>query len=500
MTSADQAVGAPERLHPLFLLTGLGRGLRQMVGGYAAIGYLAATGNLRTAVIMFLAIAVLMVVGVFLTWRRFEYRVGANEIRIDSGILSRTHRSIPFDRIQDVDISQGPVARLLGLARVKFETGGSAGADKDDGALIAIALDRAEALQRQVRARRGPAADLTAAAAPAVAAPLFAMDLRRVLLAGLFNFSLAVIAGLFGATQTVGDALGFDVFKRRFWRDLLDAGSPIADLILAHQLIAALAGTVLLIATGVATGVGRTVLRDYRFRLDRTATSLRRRRGLLTLTDVALPVARVQAAIIGSGPLRDRFGWSDLKLQSLARDEGGKGDYLVAPLARESEIDAIMAEAGWRPVDRSVEWQRVSPAYAWGFTVPVALLLVPAMFALLVMPWIGLPALAAIAGLIATRWLGWRRYRYAIDRDRLLVRSGWWKRRTVILPFASIQSIDLTDSIISRRYGCADLAIGVASGGGYSGHGVPALPRATAQALRALLLTPFDESARRAGA
>jgi pimeloyl-ACP methyl ester carboxylesterase len=29
-------------------------------------------------------------------------RIGADEIRIDSGIVSRTHRSIPFDRIQDV--------------------------------------------------------------------------------------------------------------------------------------------------------------------------------------------------------------------------------------------------------------------------------------------------------------------------------------------------------------------------------------------------------------
>ena len=68
------------------------------------------------------------------------------------------------------------------------------------------------------------------------------MDGRRVLLAGLFNFSLAVFAGLFGATQTFGDVAGFDFFTRRFWREALDAGSPIADCILAHQIVAALAG------------------------------------------------------------------------------------------------------------------------------------------------------------------------------------------------------------------------------------------------------------------
>ena len=492
MNAPDLAVGVPERLHPLYLATGLGRGLRQMIGGYAAIGYLAATGSWRTALLLLLAIAVFLVVGVFLHWRRFEFRVGANEIRIDSGIFNRNHRSIPFDRIQDVDISQGPVARLLGLARVKFETGGSAEAKDDDGALAAIALQRAEALRDQVRARRAAAADTVALSdETAEAAPLFAMDLRRVLLAGFFNFSLAVIAGLFGATQTLGDVAGLDFFKRRFWRDALEAGSPLADLILAHQIIAVIAGTVTLGALGLATGVGRTLLRDYRFRLDRTATGLRRRRGLLTLTDVALPIARVQAAIVGSGPLRDRFGWRELKLQSLAKDEGSKGDHVVAPLARDAEIAEIVDQLGWRPIDESVAWQRVSPTHAWAYSALVALLLIPALIEMTIEPLIGLAASAVVIAAIATRWLAWRRYRYALDGERLLVRSGWWKRRLLILPCASIQSVDVTESVVSRRLGTASLRIGIASGRGYSAHAIPALDRATAHALRDDLLSPF---------
>jgi putative membrane protein len=308
------------------------------------------------------------------------------------------------------------------------------------------------------------------------------MDLRRVLLAGMFNFSLAILAGLFGATQTLGDVAGLDFFARRFWRQALDAGSPIADLILAHQVMAAVAGSLMLIAIGLAAGVGQTLLREYRFRLDRTRTGLRRRRGLLTLTDVTLPIARVQSAIIGSGPVREHFGWSDLKLQSLANDEGSKGDYMVAPLARREEIETILTNIQWRPVAESVEWHRISPAYAWVFTFAVSLLLVPLFIQSLVFPWIGAVGLIIIAAAIATRWLAWRRFRYALDGDRLLVRSGWWKRRLIILPIASIQSVDVTESIISRRFGSAALAIGVASGGGFSSHGIPAVPRDAARA------------------
>ena len=116
-----------------------------MAGGYAVIGYLAVSGRMQTALIGAVLLILFMAAGLFLYWRRFEYRVGENEIRIDSGILNRTHRSIPFGRIQDVDITQGPVARLLGLARVKFETGGSAG--EEEGVLQAILLERAQELR-----------------------------------------------------------------------------------------------------------------------------------------------------------------------------------------------------------------------------------------------------------------------------------------------------------------------------------------------------------------
>ena len=123
----DRAVGPPERLHPLFLVTGLGRSLRGLAGGYAAIGYLAVSGRARMAIIGAVLLLAGLAASVLLHWLRFSFRIGDSEIRIDSGIISRTHRSIPFDRVQDVDISQGLLGRLFGIARVKFETGGATG-------------------------------------------------------------------------------------------------------------------------------------------------------------------------------------------------------------------------------------------------------------------------------------------------------------------------------------------------------------------------------------
>jgi putative membrane protein len=400
LDSADLA--PPERLHPLIILTGLGGSLRGVAGGYAGVGYLAATGQLRTALWLGAALLVGLAVSLLLYWLRFSFQVGAHEIRINSGIINRTHRSIPFDRVQDVDLEQGLLARLLGLAKVKFETGGASAGGKE----AAVAEEGADA------------------------PPLFAMDLKRVLTAGVFNFSLAVFAGLAGATQTMGDLIGFDPFEREFWEGLVSDNALVAYAA-AHRTAAIVGGLALLLIAGFLTGIVRTLLRDYGFRLDASGNGLRRRRGLFTRTDVTLPVRRAQAALILTGPVRDALGWSELKLQSLAQDEGGKGDHVVAQLAQAEELEPIFARLGWAP-PQAPDWQPLARAYGWVISIWVLPFALLGLVASLSQPLVGVPATLLLLAVGGERWLGYRRSGWALEPGRLLLRTGWWRRRMTV--------------------------------------------------------------------
>ncbi|HEY0630248.1 MAG TPA: PH domain-containing protein [Sphingomicrobium sp.] len=482
-------LGPPERLHPLYLLTGIPKVLKGGWGLLAGGAVLAAQGLWWLAAAMVIGSMVLSIGSLYIHWRKLEFRVGADEIRIDSGWLSRTSRAIPFDRVTDVDLEQGPLHRLFGLARVKLETGASAGAKEDEGVLDTISLERAAALREHIRSRKGIAVSPADAAVAATeeAEPIYAMDTRRVLTAGLFNFSLAVIAALFGITQTMGDALGFDPFERQFWIDLFARSGPVREFIMGHRVGAAVAGSLLLVLLGIGTGVVRTVLREHGFRLDRTEAGFRRRRGLLTLTDVSIPAKRVQAAILASGPVRRRFGWWVLKLQSLAQD-GAKGDHVVAPLARHGESADILHSVGW-PIEPAAQpWRQVSRAFVTSFVG----ILIPASLATLVaIPFLGPIGLLWLAGAglaIGMRWLDWRRTRYALGEGALFVETGWWRHRRNIVPTRKIQSVDLAESWWSRLFGICTLRLGVAGGGGFSDHHIPALSRSEAEALRAELL------------
>jgi putative membrane protein len=488
ISRAPDLLGPPERLHPLYLVTGLGRAVRGAWGLIAGGAVLAAQGRWWLVVAMGIAFVALSIGSLFLRWLKLEYRVGAHEIRIDSGFLNRTSRAIPFDRVTDVDIEQGPFQRLFGLAQVKLETGASAGAREEEGVLHTVSLERAEALREHIRARRGVPIVQATAEASAEAPALFTMGTPRVLLAGIFNFSLAVIAGLFGVSQTMGDALGFDPFKRQFWYDLLARSEPVRELVVTHQIVAVLGGSLLLVLVGVGTGLIRTGLREYRFRLDRTETGFRRRRGLTTLTDVTIPAKRVQAAILANGPIRGWFGWWVLKLQSLAQD-GRKGDHVVAPLAREDEATTILASLDWPAAPPAGSWRPVSRAY---FTSFLAMIGPASLLAIAGFPFLGPIVLLCLAGTafaVLVRWFDWKRTRYALADRTLFVESGWWRHRRSIIPCGKVQSVDLAENFWSRTFRICALRLGVAGGSGFSDHHVPALSRTQAETLRAELLS-----------
>ena len=485
------SLGPAERLHPLFLVTGLGGVAKGIWGMLAASAWFAAQGRWKLAIGFALLMAVISVAGLLVRWLTLEYRVGADQIRIDTGFFHRISRAIPFERIQDVDIVQGPVQRLLGLAQVRFETGGSAGG-KEEGVLHTVSLVRAEALRARVRELRAPASIEHAADAEEtredMGPPLYAMDNRRLLIAGLFNFSLAVLAALFGLSQTVGEIIGFDPFSRRFWAHALSVSEPLRQLIVGHAVVTGLAGAIVLLLLGSATGVVRTVLRDYGFRIDSTEGGFRRRRGLLTLTDVTLPLKRAQAALVLTGPVRRAFGWFELKLENLAQDERGAGDHVIAPLAREDEIEAVVGKLGWPVSPEIAEWRPISRAYLVMFLIAMVPLAVIAIVQLWLLPLLGLAALAIIAGAATIRILAWPRTRYALDGANLFVETGWWRQRRLILPLAKVQSADVTDNALSRLFGVAAVRLGVAGGSGFSDHAVPALPRQTAIELRKAIL------------
>jgi putative membrane protein len=407
----------------------------------------------------------------WLVWYRFTYALTSDAVIIESGLLSRNRRMIPYERVADVGIERRPLQRLFGLASVTLETGG---AGADEGALDSVALVEAERLRDVVRSRRGATSfklsnvemgESRFAARPiSGAVPIFTMSTRRVLFWGLFNFSLVGIVIGFGALQSVSRALEWngDVL----WNAMVTRTGMARSMPALAWAGATAAGSAIILAIGIATGLIRAILREHGFRLTDEGGRLRRTRGLFTRSEAVLSLPRVQLVMIDTGFVRRRLGWSRLRAQVLG-GEGAGGRQDLAPMARAGEVDALLAVLRLAPIAPG-DMEAVARGHIWRALLRRVGL--PAMViagATLAKP-LALLASPLLLPLIVAATLSRRHHRYRAASGLLHVQRGVFSRTTWIVPIVRIQALSLRRSWLQRRLGLATLLVDAAGGGGRS--------------------------------
>ena len=486
-----------EKLHlsPRSLIASTLLTIRSSILPLAAAIFTFGRGSASTYIWIAIPILLVIILFTWLAWKRFTYQIGTEEIRIESGILSRNARSIPYERIQDVSVEQKLISRLLGIASVKFETGGGEG---DEGKLNYVTLDNAEELRQLVRTRKAAPSQeniQTTIENETVEDTedkiIFAMDVKRIFTLGMFNFSLVLFAVITGLLQQFDFLLPFtleevietfvDKADENGFMQGFDQGFNIVT-----GLFGAIGGIIIVIIIGLLSGQVQTFLREYGFTLTQTDRGIRRRRGLLTLTDVVMPLHRVQAAIIQTGPIRKRFGWQALKFTSLGTDTGKESSHMIAPLAKHEEYWPITERASISPPAESLKFKHSHISYV-----------APAVFITLIFILVTLSNLIfsyadaifywiALVGIIpfAAALLSWTYHFHALDNDQIYVKSGFWNRKLTILPMVKVQSIDIAQGPLSQLLGVADMKFGIAGGSGFSALTIHNIPLTIAHNIR----------------
>ena len=459
---------------------------------FPAIAVFVAFDDLREA-IGFLPILAL-VLGVFgfftwLAWWRTTYRVGTDDVRVESGIVSRQARSVPYERIQDVSLEQPLLARIFGLARVKFETGAGGGEDLN---LAYVTESEAERLRDVVRERRDEAEPVADSDAPLPieehhTPPLFAMDEKRLLTFGLFEFSLVIFAVILGAISQLDFLFSWKTLANEVVDNVIKGqGQKIAALGMAAQIAGAIAATIGVVALGLVTGVVRTFVRDHGFRLDRTPKGFRRRRGLFTRTDVVMPVHRVQAMQYGTRWFRRLFGWHSLKFVSLAND-AKDASHVVVPFGQPEEIAPVANAAGLALPPEDTDWHRPRAAHWVDEGLLLSLFPLAGIAGVLAFSPVKWPALliALLLPVIGgSCWLAWRRHKHATTLGQLFKRHGILAPQVTTARAMKLQSVEIAQGPLARLRGYCTVHFGLA-GGEFS---IPGVAIGEARALRAEVL------------
>ena len=81
------------------------------------------------AMLAALAVAGLWAIAVYVRWSAASITLTNQRVIFTDGVLSRSSKVIPIDRVQDVSTQQSLLGRAFGYGRVEIDAAGSAGAE-----------------------------------------------------------------------------------------------------------------------------------------------------------------------------------------------------------------------------------------------------------------------------------------------------------------------------------------------------------------------------------
>lgn len=81
-------------------------------------------------------------------YRRWSYARHDEALQIAHGVLFRVETSVPFGRVQHLDVSRGPIERMCGVSTLVLHT---AGTHNSTVHLPGLAADTAEAMRAEIR-------------------------------------------------------------------------------------------------------------------------------------------------------------------------------------------------------------------------------------------------------------------------------------------------------------------------------------------------------------
>ena len=333
----------------------------------------------------------------FVSWRFTRYVIDGTELRINSGIITKASRRIPYERIQSVDIAEPFVARVFGLAELRIEMAG--GKDSRTPLRFLKLVD--------------------------------ARDLRRVLLARAHGEThddvhveeqRSIITVVPPERVMIGTVLSLD-----FLFAAIGSIALIVGAIWFGQFVVALGGIIPL-GTWLAQIIAKRILQQWDFTLSRGTGGLRIERGLLSRTSQTIPYSRVQGIAIKEPFVWRRFGWLRLEVDiagyaAHGDDDGVDSSSILLPISDRVLADAVIAELIPGSAAETVP-RTAAPRRSWPFAP-----------------------------------IGWR-YRWVGANERTFVaREGWVERTTSIVPHHKTQSVELRQGPLQRRRHLATIEV-----------------------------------------
>ncbi|MFE6735353.1 PH domain-containing protein [Microbacterium sp. NPDC057650] len=401
-----------------------------------------------------LALLIVVIVIFWVIWRFHQFRITGSHVEVRKGIVFRSQRRAPLDRVQGVNLTRPFVARLIGLAKVEVV---GAGTDANV-ELEYLATAKAESVRADILrlASGARSARLAAVAGTAPAAPAAPSTMRQQFVGSVNSGVNDLIAGVDLADVApesvvripTGRLIGSHVLNGIVW--LIGFGLMFL-VAMASVIISSIADgepirSVVVLGIGLGIGIPMIIAvvgiawtqisRSLRYSIAPTENGIRLTFGLLTTVTETLPPGRIFAVEVVQPLLWRPFGWWSVRINRMSgksasaqQSSTAQQFNIVLPVGKRADVERVLALVlpDAPPSVIPLIWEH-------GVLGPVA----------------GDPYRTTARRARWTHPFSWKRQGYAVSDFALMMRRGVMWRKLAVFPLARMQGIAVHQGPLAR--------------------------------------------------
>ncbi len=406
---------------------------------------------------IFYAIAILASVGTIIQYWFYHYWLEEDRIVVKSGILFKSLRQVPYERIQNVNIEKNPLHKLFKVATLQIE---SASGSKPEAIIRVINGQQVAEIQNAIKHAGGqlnttastsnenePAKDIVN---PQEGKPLLHMSVGDVTRYGCIHWqALVPLAAIFGL------AMQSEKLQHQFANFLLGLVMQVKNLTLIESKVINYMIFALMAMVAVwLVSMLMAHLKFHGFKLEEHNKKLHAEMGLLTRITANIPIKRIQLLRIRSSVLHRLVNRHSISMETAGGVTAQTGIVMrwIAPMIEPKHVSPLVQTIEPNIDLSQLKWQALSDKAWWRLFKKLSALIIPiiAILSVTLSKTFGLALLAFPIWLAyAKAWA--KNAQFAHNQHLIAYRSGVFFHTISVVKINKIQTIHLVESPFDRR-------------------------------------------------
>jgi putative membrane protein len=334
------------RLHPLTIVY---RGIVSLPQFAIVLYFAFSQGRMEEWVSILISFLYLFITFPFiaLNYFYFSFFINPHEIVIKSGVFSRRVRHLPLNKIQNIEVTQNLLQRLLGLAKVMIETAGDV---ETEGHLEFVSKKDADNISAVIRDQQSRLAEISIIPKDSTGGTentfarnnytnkeelMFSMSLIDNIKQGMLSFRPWLIFIIFWVFTTAQQFYLIPDLENTIDQNLISRFEGFNSFNLAIFIII---GLIISILLSWLIDILITVINFYGFKLSMVNGKLFTEQGLFNRRKGTIPLKKLQSMIIKSNFIRRYFDLWSLDLETAGYSLRIKRAEIAVPLATKACI------------------------------------------------------------------------------------------------------------------------------------------------------------------